>query len=126
VVDFPRASFREVGAPPRQLGVLVVVCLVFHGAALLAASQLAKALHLPPAQRVAATVCSSQKTVALGIPLLRALLAPGLAAAGTAGGGRSLALLSAPLLVYHPLQLLVGSCLVPTWRTMVQESSGKQ
>ena len=62
-------------------------------------------------ERVTAMLCASQKTVALGIPLLKALLddRPAL-----------LARVSAPLLLYHPLQLLVDSALAPALRRYAQ------
>ena len=145
---------------------------MLHGAGLAALAVSARALGLGPRQRVAAVCCGAHKTVALGLPLLRALLPPDalaaaaaaasvaasqtttgrlssrVSAAGLSSGigmavfpkctticnltlfllrlpddlsGRSLALLSTPLLIYHPLQLLIGSALVPTWRSLAMD-----
>ena len=56
-----------------------------------------------------AMICATQKTVALGIPLLKALIpdAP------------LLSRLSAPLLLYHPLQLLIDSTLTSAMKQYI-------
>lgn len=79
--------------------------------------------------------CGSQKTVALGIPLLRSIYGSSGGGAENGGGSSagaatvpSLALLSAPLLFYHPIQLIIGTCLVPQLRRYVaaeQHQRGK-
>ena len=61
-------------------------------------------LKLPPPDRMAAFFCASQKTLAMGVPLLAAIYA--------GNGGRSLpdpGLVLLPILLYHPLQVLFGS-----------------
>ena len=62
--------------------------------------------------RAAALLCSSQKTLAFGIPFIK-----------TALGSRSdLAYILAPLLMYAPTQLLLGSgLLVPQLQKMIKE-----
>lgn len=57
-------------------------------------------------QRIAAFFTASQKSIATGLPLLSAILA---AASWPVGSG----LLVLPLLIYHPLQLLLGGLLLP-------------
>ncbi len=57
-------------------------------------------------QRIAAFYTASQKSIATGLPLLSAIFA---AASWPVGSG----LLLLPLLIYHPLQLLLGGLLVP-------------
>ena len=47
--------------------------------------------------------CAAHKTIAFGMPLLKTIF----------DGAPSLALLCAPLLIYHPMQLVIGSALVP-------------
>ena len=55
------------------------------------------------ADRISALYCGTQKTLALGAPLLAILfeLNP------------DLGLLSLPIVLYHPVQLLVGGALAP-------------
>ena len=119
------------GEPPiwlRQIPnvcVLVIVLLVFAGSvnsggfsvgpalvlALGAASVLSiagsliawwwsswRALGLDHGQRIAVLFCASQKTLAVGVPLIAVLFV----------GDPRLALLTLPILVCHPVQLVVG------------------
>jgi sodium/bile acid cotransporter 7 len=61
----------------------------------------ATALQLPLPDRVTAVFCGSKKTLASGVPMARVLF----------GQNPSLGLILLPLLIYHPLQLIVGSWL---------------
>jgi len=58
-------------------------------------------------RRTAAIICSTQKTAALGLPLLAILYRD----------DPSIGLVALPLLIYHPLQLLVAGVAVDAWRT---------
>ncbi|XP_030017428.1 sodium/bile acid cotransporter 7-like [Sphaeramia orbicularis] len=69
-----------------------------------------------PADTVAVVFCSTHKSLTLGIPMLKIVFA----------GYEHLSLISVPLLIYHPAQILLGSVLVPTirsWMTSRQKSS---
>jgi sodium/bile acid cotransporter 7 len=57
---------------------------------------------LTKSDRIAALFCSTQKTLALGVPLVSILYAD----------HPNLALLTLPLIIYHPLQLFIGGILV--------------
>ncbi|KAE8630227.1 hypothetical protein XENTR_v10000741 [Xenopus tropicalis] len=57
-----------------------------------------------PADTVAIVFCSTHKSLTLGIPMLKIVFA----------GYEHLSLISVPLLIYHPAQILLGSVLVPT------------
>uniref|UniRef100_A0A667GPZ1 Sodium/bile acid cotransporter n=1 Tax=Lynx canadensis TaxID=61383 RepID=A0A667GPZ1_LYNCA len=57
-----------------------------------------------PADTVAIIFCSTHKSLTLGIPMLKIVFA----------GHEHLSLISVPLLIYHPVQILLGSVLVPT------------
>ncbi|XP_061664496.1 sodium/bile acid cotransporter 7 isoform X2 [Syngnathoides biaculeatus] len=59
-----------------------------------------------PADTVAIVFCSTHKSLTLGIPMLKIVFA----------GYDRLSLISLPLLIYHPTQILLGSVLVPTIR----------
>eukprot|EP00468_Gymnochlora_sp_CCMP2014_P010220 CAMPEP_0167754450 /NCGR_PEP_ID=MMETSP0110_2-20121227/8273_1 /TAXON_ID=629695 /ORGANISM="Gymnochlora sp., Strain CCMP2014" /LENGTH=356 /DNA_ID=CAMNT_0007640323 /DNA_START=55 /DNA_END=1122 /DNA_ORIENTATION=- len=76
----------------------MLICLVYF----LAVSVFA--YHLSRGDLVAIIFCSTQKSLTLGMPLLKILF----------GGSShiSIAVISIPLLIYHPLQILLGSCLV--------------
>ncbi|XP_019711739.1 sodium/bile acid cotransporter 7 isoform X2 [Hippocampus comes] len=60
-----------------------------------------------PADTVAIMFCSTHKSLTLGIPMLKIVFA----------GYKHLSLISVPLLIYHPAQILLGSVLVPTIRS---------
>ncbi|XP_037252457.1 sodium/bile acid cotransporter 7 isoform X3 [Falco rusticolus] len=57
-----------------------------------------------PADTVAIIFCSTHKSLTLGIPMLKIVFM----------GYEHLSLISVPLLIYHPAQILLGSLLVPT------------
>lgn len=59
-----------------------------------------------PADTVAIVFCSTHKSLTLGIPMLKIVFE----------GYEHLSLISVPLLIYHPAQILLGSLLVPSFR----------
>ncbi|TMS02223.1 Sodium/bile acid cotransporter 7 [Larimichthys crocea] len=68
-----------------------------------------------PADTVAIVFCSTHKSLTLGIPMLKIVFE----------GYEHLSLISVPLLIYHPAQILLGSILVPTirsWMTSRQKA----
>jgi sodium/bile acid cotransporter 7 len=60
-----------------------------------------KALGFDRSDRIAALFCGSKKTLASGVPMARVIF----------GGAPSLALILLPIMIYHPLQLVVGGWL---------------
>ncbi|XP_055465039.1 sodium/bile acid cotransporter 7 isoform X2 [Psammomys obesus] len=67
------------------------------------------------ADTVAIIFCSTHKSLTLGIPMLKIVFA----------GHEHLSLISVPLLIYHPAQILLGSVLVPTIKSwMVSRQKG--
>lgn len=102
------ATFCETfstGWPLRgaALARLFVLVLLQHLGFLATGWALGGAAGLAAPQRTAFTLCSTQKTLALGLPLLQVVFA----------GRPDLALICTPLLIQHPLQLLVGSVNAP-------------
>ena len=89
------------GVPLPTLAQLVGLVGGMHALFLAAAWQLGRVARLGAAQRVALTLCGTQKTLALGLPLLRLVFSQ----------RADLGLLCTPLLIQHPLQLAVGSLL---------------
>nr|XP_039264669.1 sodium/bile acid cotransporter 7-like [Styela clava] len=75
-----------------------------------------KRLNFAPADTVACLFCASHKSLTLGIPMLKIIY----------HGTDFLSLLSIPLLIYHPTQILLGGLLVPTvksWMTNAKKSA---
>nr|XP_014694821.1 LOW QUALITY PROTEIN: sodium/bile acid cotransporter 7-like [Equus asinus] len=69
-----------------------------------------------PADTVAIIFCSTHKSLTLGIPMLKIVFA----------GQEHLSLISVPLLIYHPVQILLGSVLVPTIKSCWMVSREKK
>ncbi|MBA3684408.1 MAG: bile acid:sodium symporter [Planctomycetes bacterium] len=105
---FCNSFARGWNVPRSHLFAVGTVVAVLHAVLLVGALALSAApvFAFGRRQRVAATICASQKTAALGVPLLTILY----------HGDPALPLLSAPLLMYHFLQLLVATALTPLWR----------
>jgi solute carrier family 10 (sodium/bile acid cotransporter), member 7 len=59
-----------------------------------------------PGLRVMGVYGCTQKTIALGIPLILAIF----------GGSPDISLYTLPILIWHPMQLVVGSSLVPKFQ----------
>jgi sodium/bile acid cotransporter 7 len=66
---------------------------------------------LNPADRRCAVICGSQKTLALGLPLISLCFF----------GHPDLPLIALPILIYHPLQLVVAGGLVPRMAATFKE-----
>jgi sodium/bile acid cotransporter 7 len=81
-------------------GVLLVFVI-----AMAAVEALSRLLRLDPADRIAASFCAPQKTLASGVPMAKILF-------GTHPG---LGLILLPILLYHPLQLIVCGILADRW-----------
>jgi sodium/bile acid cotransporter 7 len=64
-----------------------------------------KTLHFPVEDRIAAIFCGSKKTLASGVPMARLIFA----------GNPGLALILLPIMIYHPLQLVICSALANRW-----------
>ena len=85
---------RGFGLPAATLARLFVIVAATHLASLLGAWHFGGLFRLKPAQRITLTLCGTQKTLALGLPLLKIIFA----------SRPDLGLLCTPLLIQHPLQ----------------------
>ena len=66
--------------------------------------------------RVAILFCSTQKTLALGIPLINTIYA----------GSDNIGLYCLPLLIYHPMQMIIGTGLLSYLREFVLKQAIKE
>jgi solute carrier family 10 (sodium/bile acid cotransporter), member 7 len=101
-------SFDQAGLDAGLLLGTLAICLLLH-ALFLAIPWFAarcSCFGLTSADRISALICGSQKTLAFGLPLI----------AITLGSHPALAVISLPILIYYPLQLLVAAALVPRLR----------
>jgi sodium/bile acid cotransporter 7 len=101
-------SFRQ-GVWSGNGALTLLVVLAGTGAilavALLGTSQLARAFHFDRGDRIAAVFCGSKKTLASGVPMAKLIF----------GASPALGLILLPIMVYHPLQLVVGGFLARRW-----------
>lgn len=77
---------------------------------------LANYLRFPPRDIVCIVFCAVHKSLTLGIPMLKIVFA----------GHPSLSLISLPLLVYHPTQILFGGMLVPGIRSWMETAESRR
>ena len=69
-------------------------------------------LKFTKGETIAAMFCSSQKTLAFGLPLINTIFQ----------GNSNLALYCAPLMFIHPLQMAIGSFLLPTIQKYMEKN----
>ncbi len=97
--DSVKGGVWSSGAAPLAIGAAASVVLL--GAALAITWSAGKLLGFERADRVAALFCGSKKTLASGVPMARLIF----------GSQPSLAIVLLPIMIYHPLQLVVGGWL---------------
>ena len=85
------------------------MCTALHGMCMCPPLRCA-ACALQARDRIAFIMCSSHKTLALGLPLFKVIFA----------GRPDLAVLCTPLLLQHPLQLIIGSIVAPRLKTIAE------
>jgi sodium/bile acid cotransporter 7 len=91
-------------------GVLALVVTFVLSGALLAfvmsvVASASRSMRLSDADRIAAIFCGSKKTLASGVPMARLIF----------GAHPGLGLILLPIMIYHPLQLVVGGWLAGRW-----------
>ena len=82
--------------PPMMLAVLVMIVAILLAAGLLVTRAAARLCNFDHAEEVALVFCGSQKSLVSGIPIASVLFA-----------GPMLGLVVLPIMIYHPLQLVV-------------------
>jgi solute carrier family 10 (sodium/bile acid cotransporter), member 7 len=81
-------------------GAVVLFCAVFG-----VVSTIAKAAKFDDGDRIAAIFCGSKKSIAAGVPMAQLIFA----------GDARLGLILLPLMIYHPLQLVICGVLAGRW-----------
>jgi sodium/bile acid cotransporter 7 len=88
-----------------QLVVISLVCLALFGLVMLLTATAARGLGFSREDRIAAIFCGSKKTLASGVPMAKLIF----------GAHPGLGLILLPIMVYHPLQLIVCGVLAQRW-----------
>jgi sodium/bile acid cotransporter 7 len=97
--DSVQGGVWRSGATPLVLSALA--CALLLAVALALTWGAGKLLGFERADRVAALFCGSKKTLASGVPMARLIF----------GSQPSLAIVLLPIMIYHPLQLVIGGWL---------------
>lgn len=84
---------------------IVLVSVALFGAVLGLINLVSRALGWPRGDRIAALLCGSKKTLASGIPMAQLIF----------GSMPGLGVILMPIMIYHPLQLALGSLLAGRW-----------
>lgn len=96
--------------------VVLLMQLVLMLAVFFIATSHSRCTRFPPADVVCALFCATHKSLTLGIPVLQIVFAD----------HPFLPMISAPLLMYHPIQIVVGGLLVPTVRDWIERETSKR
>ncbi len=91
-------------------GMILVALVGFAGllftTVMLFTALAATALRFPTEDKIAAMFCGSKKTLASGVPMAKLMF----------GGNPGLGLILLPIMIYHPLQLILCGVLVNWWK----------
>ena len=90
---------------PRGRKDVPLVAALFFAVVCLATGVAARVLGLARADRIAAVFCGSKKTLASGVPMAKLMF----------GASPALGVILLPIMIYHPLQLVVCGFLAERW-----------
>jgi len=112
---FCNAFTKGMGLGAKQSATLLVLLPTLHLTAFsgLLCFFTSKLVNCTREDAVSATFCASQKTLAFGLPLISTLFE----------GNPNLAAYSAPIMLMHPTQLILGSILVPKLRQFIMQGN---
>ncbi|KAL3803081.1 hypothetical protein ACHAWO_010647 [Cyclotella atomus] len=102
---FCNAFTSGIGLEMKHSAALLTLLPALHAGSLISLSSFfhSPIFDLSSEEAKAATFCGAQKTLAFGLPLINTIFE----------GNMNLAAYCAPLMIMHPLQIVVGSLLVP-------------
>lgn len=89
-----------------QLWLVLMIAVALFTLAMGVMSLAARALHFTREDRIAAMFCGSKKTLASGVPMAKLIF----------GAHPGLGLILLPIMIYHPLQLVICGVLAARWR----------
>jgi solute carrier family 10 (sodium/bile acid cotransporter), member 7 len=101
-------SFKQgvwSGNSPGQLVGISAVCVALLALVLILTSVAARVLGFNREDRIVAIFCGSKKTLASGVPMAKLIF----------GAHPGLGLILLPIMIYHPLQLIVCGVLAQRW-----------
>jgi sodium/bile acid cotransporter 7 len=102
--------WSDYGLAPLYL--TLMACMLLLGTMLTLMQLASRSLGLPIEDRITAMFCGSKKTLASGVPLARLIF----------GAHPGLGILLLPIMIYHPLQLLVCGALAGRWARRIEHA----
>ncbi len=103
-------SFKEgvwSGHGVGQLALVSLVCVALLALVMVITSSCSRVLGFSREDRIVAIFCGSKKTLAAGVPMAKLIF----------GAQPGLGLILLPIMIYHPLQLIVCGLLAQRWGT---------
>jgi len=91
----------------------LVGCLVLFWLLFLVTNALGRACGFPIEDRITAVFCGSKKTLASGVPMAQLIFA----------GHPGLSFILLPILIYHPMQLLICGWLAARWARRPEQAA---
>lgn len=88
-----------------SIALVTVIAVVFFAAVFAAVSGAARALGFERGDRIAAVFCGSKKSLASGVPMAKLMF----------GANPALGAILLPIMIYHPLQLVICGFLAERW-----------
>jgi sodium/bile acid cotransporter 7 len=101
--SFKQGIWTDSGAG--QLVTISLICTALFALLMVLTSVTAKALGFSREDRIVAIFCGSKKTLASGVPMAKLIF----------GAHPGLGLILLPIMIYHPLQLIVCGVLAQRW-----------
>jgi sodium/bile acid cotransporter 7 len=101
-------SFKQgvwTGNAAGQLVAISLVCVALFTFVMLLTTAAARGLGFTREDRIAAMFCGSKKTLASGVPMAKLIF----------GAHPALGLILLPIMIYHPLQLIICGVLAQRW-----------
>jgi sodium/bile acid cotransporter 7 len=101
-------SFKEgiwSGSSVGQLWLIAAISAVLFALAVAVMARAARAMKFSRGDTIAAMFCGSKKTLASGVPMAKLIF----------GAHPGLGLILLPIMIYHPLQLVVCGVLAQRW-----------
>jgi len=89
-----------------QIALVLAISAALFAVLMIAIDRASRALGFPREDRIAAMFCGSKKTLAAGVPMAKLIF----------GAHPGLGVILLPIMVYHPLQLMVAGVLAERWR----------
>jgi sodium/bile acid cotransporter 7 len=88
-----------------QLGVVLFIAIGLFAVVMVTIASVANALKFSAEDKIAAMFCGSKKTLASGVPMAKLIF----------GAHPAIGLILLPIMIYHPLQLVICGVLAQRW-----------